>query len=108
MDPILPFLQTSFVVLALVWKTKVNPLNHLLAYLTQCDLHSTRYVKDGMAMVYPWMNDVNDGSLAMDEGTTEKVSEFLSSETLCEGEPSQATLLHKSPCSSVVRAPDRR
>ena len=59
-------------------------------------------------MVYPWMNDVNDGSLAMDEGTTEKVSDFLPSETLCEREPSQGTLLHQSPCSSVVRAPDRR
>ena len=101
-------MNTNLANLALVWKTKVNPLTHLFAYLTQCDLHSTRYVKDGMAMAYPWMNDVNDGSLAMDEGTTEKVSEFLPNETLCEGEPSQATLLHKSPCSSVVRAPDRR
>lgn len=27
--------------------------------------------------IHPWMNDVNDGCLAVGEGITEKVSEFL-------------------------------
>ena len=40
----------------------------------QCDLHSTSFMEDGMAMVRSWMNDVfvNGGCLATGEGTTEK------------------------------------
>mgnify|MGYP000093784559 CR=1 FL=1 len=52
--------------------------------------------------IHPWMNDANDGCVAVGEGITEKVSEFLvmysrnqthEPHTLCEEEPSQATWL---------------
>ena len=32
--------------------------------------HELIYMKDGMTLMHPWMNDVND------EGTSEKISEF--------------------------------
>ena len=39
--------------------------------------------------MHPWMNDVNDGCLAMGEGNTEKILEFSAGITRC-----QATIIY--------------
>ena len=40
------------------------------------DQEALDFMKDGMALNAPMINDVNDCCLAMGEGTTETISEF--------------------------------
>ena len=81
-------------------------------------------MKDGKASKHPWMNDVNDGCLVNDEGSSEKISELipggnwthelrdairmfqpLSNKNSWWEERCQATQLTRISCSSVFGHP---